>query len=258
MGRARSEQFTGSGAGLASERARQCRLRSLGSVAMQTEIGLTLALVSAVTVNIAYSLEHDAASRMPEFSIRRPRQFLASLLGDRHWLLAFGTETVGWLIYVAALRLAPLSLVQAVGAAGIAVLAVATARGHPGRLSRRERIAVLVAIVGLLLLSLSLVGTEQVDHAPDGTVVVIWLACAAGGAAALALVPTRIARGPALGLAAGLLFAGGDISAKLVTYGGVWFLAILTLIAFYGMGTSLLQAGFQRANALTAAGLATL
>jgi hypothetical protein len=225
---------------------------------MQTEIGLTLALVSAVTVNVAYSLEHDAASRMPAFSVRRPRQFVTSLLGDRHWLLAFGTETAGWLLYVAALRLAPLSLVQAVGAFGIAVLALATARGHLGRLARREQIAVVVAVAGLVLLALSLVNTEQADHTPDGIVVAVWLGCIAAGALLLALVPSRLGRGPSLGLAAGLLFAGGDISAKLITYGGLWFVAVLSLIACYGLGTSLLQAGFQRSNALTAAGLATL
>ena len=34
-------------------------------------------------------------------------------------------------MYVAALQLAPLSLVQAVAASGVAVLAFVTARGHP-------------------------------------------------------------------------------------------------------------------------------
>ncbi len=48
------------------------------------------------------------------------------LLTDRRWLLAFGAETAGWLMYVAALRLAPLSLVQAVAASGVAVLALNT------------------------------------------------------------------------------------------------------------------------------------
>jgi hypothetical protein len=63
---------------------------------------------------------------------------------------------------------------------------------------------------------------------------------------------------PALGLAAGLLFAGGDISAKLVGYGGIWFVAVLTLIVFYALGTSILQGAFQHGDALTGAGLATL
>ena len=187
---------------------------------MQVEIGLTLALISAVAVNWAYSREHDAAAGMPRFSARRPRQFLTSLLGDRQWVTAFGTETAGWLVYVAALRLAPLSLVQAVGASGIAVLALATARGHPGRLARREQIAVMVAIAGLVLLSLSLVNTEQPDQTPDWAAVAIWLGCTVGAALILAIARPRLARGPALGLAAGLLFAGGDISAKLITYGG--------------------------------------
>jgi hypothetical protein len=225
---------------------------------MELEIGLTLALVSAVAVNWAYSREHDAAAAMPRFSARRPRQFLSSLLQSRPWLVGFGAETAGWLVYVAALRLAPIALVQAVCASGIAVLAFMTARGHPSRLARREQIAVMVAILGLVLLSLSLVGTHQADSRPDAATVVIWLACSAGGALLLAGLRLPLARGPALGLAAGLLFAAGDISAKLVVYGGAWLAAILSLIVCYALGTSILQAGFQHSNALTTAGLATL
>ena len=55
-----------------------------------------------------------------------------------------------------------------------------------------------------------------------------------------------------------MLFAGGDISAKLVVYRGVWFVAIISLIICYALGTSVLQAAFQHSNALVAAGLATL
>src|SRR5690242_11490621 len=122
-------------------------------------IGLGLAMISALAVNWAYSREHDAVARMPDFSIRRPRQFLDSLRANRAWLLGFGTESAGWLVYVAALRLAPLALVQAVCASGIAVLAFATARGDPTRLERREQVAVVVAIAGLILLAFSLVDT---------------------------------------------------------------------------------------------------
>jgi hypothetical protein len=39
-------------------------------------------------------------------------------------VIGFATETAGWLVYVVALVLAPLSLVQAVSASGIAVLAL--------------------------------------------------------------------------------------------------------------------------------------
>ncbi|HEY4348385.1 MAG TPA: hypothetical protein VGM80_12415 [Gaiellaceae bacterium] len=225
---------------------------------MLVSSGLVLALVSAITVNWAYAREHDAAASMPSFSPRRPRAFVTALLSDRAWLTGFGAECGGWLLYVAALRLAPISLVQAIGAAGIAVLAVASAHGHPGRLPRMHQLAVVVAAAGLVLLALSLVGTHQADRAPDPAAAAIWLGCLAGGASLLIGSRLRLARGPALGLAAGLLFAGGDMSAKLVVYGGTWFAALGSLIAFYGAGTSVLQAAFQRTSALTAAGLATL
>src|SRR5919204_3594636 len=112
---------------------------------MQLALGLALALISAVAVNWAYSREHDAAAAMPRFSPRRPLRSLSLLLGDRRWLAGFATETAGWLVYVAALRLAPISLVQAVCASGIAVLALATARGHPTQLARHEQLAVVIA-----------------------------------------------------------------------------------------------------------------
>src|SRR5690242_2733275 len=123
---------------------------------MQLSLGLTLALLSAVAVNWAYAREHDAAAVMPRFSPRRPRRFVSLLLGDRRWLTGFATETAGWLVYVAALRLAPISLVQAVCASGIAFLAFASAHGHPRALARHERLAVVTAVAGLVLLALSL------------------------------------------------------------------------------------------------------
>ena len=180
------------------------------------------------------------------------------LLGDRRWLIAFAAETAGWLMYVAALRLAPLSLVQAVAASGVAVLAFATARGHPSRLARREQVAVVLAVAGLTLLALSLVDTAESDQRPAVLGVVIWLAACGGGAVLLIAIPTRFGRAASLGLAAGLLFADGDISAKLVGYGGWWLVAVATLIVAYAVGTGVLQWAYQRGDALTAAGLATM
>ena len=86
----------------------------------------------------------------------------------------------------------------------------------------------------------------------------LWLSASAGAAVALIVLRLRLARAAALGLAAGLLFADGDISAKLVVAGGVWLFALVALVACYAAGTSVLQAAFQHGSALTAAGLATL
>jgi drug/metabolite transporter (DMT)-like permease len=221
-------------------------------------MGLCLALGSALAVNWAYTKEHDAVAALPPLTARRPLRSLGLLLGSRGWLLGFGTETAGWLVYVAALALAPLSLVQAVSASGIAVLAVLGARGDPSRLSIREQLAVGIALVGLVLLSLSLVGANPASHAPHGVGVVVWLGAGAGIAIALTAAHTPLPRAAALGLAAGLFFSDGDISAKLVSLGGIWLVALVPLVASYAAGTSVLQAAFQHGSALTGAGIATL
>ena len=200
-------------------------------------IGLTIAFASAVVTNTAYSLEHDAAARLPPLSPRRPFRSAQVLLRDRRWLIAFGAESAGWLMYVAALRLAPLALVQAVAASGVVVLAFRTARGHPSRLARREQVAVVLAIAGLVLLALSLVDTAESDQHPAAIGTIIWLAACGAGAVLLIAIPTRFGRAASLGLAAGLLFATGDISAKLVVEGGKWLIVVVPLIAAYALGS---------------------
>src|SRR5215212_1305652 len=112
---------------------------------------------------------------MPPLSPRRPLRSLRLLLGNRGWLIGFGTETAGWLVYVAALRLAPLSLVQAVSASGIAILALFTVHGHPRRLASYERLAVGIALIGLILLSVSLVDSAPSSHTPQPLGAVVWL-----------------------------------------------------------------------------------
>ena len=221
-------------------------------------LGLVLAFASALVTNMAYSFEHDAAAALPPLSPRRPIQSVKMLLGDRRWLTAFGAESAGWLMYLGALLIAPLALVQSVVASGVAVLAFATARGHPSRLARHEQLAVVLAVAGLTLLALSLVGATPSDEHPPVIGIIIWMSACAGGAVLLMGVRTRIARAAALGLAAGLLLADGDISAKLVGYGGMWLVAIVSLIVAYAVGTSVLQWAYQRGDALTAAGMATL
>jgi drug/metabolite transporter (DMT)-like permease len=221
-------------------------------------LGLGLALISAIAVNWAYALEHDAAAQLPPLTFARPVESARLLLGAAAWLRAFALESAGWALYVVALRISALSLVQAVSAAGIAVLALVGARGKIRMIPRQQQAAVLVAMVGLLLLGLSLRSAHQIDSVPSLVGVVIWFAaCAAAALVALRGLPSWV---PAarFGLAGGLFFAVGDMSAKLVGYGGTWLLAALPLIAGYALGTSLLQGGYQRGGALTTAGIATL
>lgn len=220
-------------------------------------VGLALALASAISVNWGYTLEHDAAAMLPPVSPWRPVEAVRTLAGSRAWLRGFAFETGGWIVYVAALRLAPLALVQGVGAAGIGILALAAARG-PARLVARERVAALAGLVGLALLAGSLVGHRPTDHRPSVVTAIGWLAGCALAALALVVSRTTLSRAAVLGLAAGLLFAGGDVSVKLLVQGGWWAFAFGSLVVFYGVGSIRLQAAFQAGDAVHAAGMATL
>jgi len=220
--------------------------------------GLVLSFLSAIAINWSYSTQHDAVATMPELSLRRPVDGIRALLRSPAWLAGFGVESAGWLLYLAALRLSPLSLVQGVGASGIAALAIFSAHGHPRRLPRREQAAVVAGVVGLLLLALSLVNTSQADRKPSPYAVAIWLGALVAASGALTGARVRIARAPALGLAAGAAFAAGDILSKLGVFGGIWLVAFVPLLVVYAFGTGLLQQAFQAGGALSTAGLATL
>jgi hypothetical protein len=225
----------------------------------ETVAGLVLAFLSAVLINVAYLREHDAAVGLPALSMRRPLQSARLLLGDRSWLLGFAMESGGFLLYVAAVALAPLSLVQSIAAGGIGVLAFASARMARRRLTRVELAGVLLSVLGLAALAVSLVGGKAKEGGGALGPILLWLGVTAAIAVALVVVGRRHwGAAVANGIAGGLFFSIGDISTKLTTQGGARAGFVVLLLIGYGAGTALLQIGYQAGAALTVAGLATL
>jgi hypothetical protein len=212
-------------------------------------VGLTLALASAVAINAGYALQHGEASRLPPLSLHRPLRSLASLFGARRWLAGFLGGIGGWALYVVALALAPLSLVQACAAAGMGVLAF-----RAGRLTLAERAGVGAALAGLLLLGLSL-GSQPGTGRGDWLAVAAWLGASAAVAGAAALV---LPCGAGLGAAAGVLYAAGDVGTKAAVGGGARLLFVPALLACHGLAFVALQLAFQRGGRLATAGLAVL
>ena len=224
-----------------------------------TIVALGLALVSTVLINLAYLREHDAAAALPILSVRRPLHSARTLLSDRSWLLGFAMESAGFLLYVAALALASLALVQSVAAGGIGVLAYLSSRVSGRPLSTRERIGVVLSVLGLVALGVSLVGGSTEGGEGSLYLIVLWLGATAA-AAVLVVAFGRRVLGVAVaeGIAGGLFFAFGDVSTKVATEGGARVVFVIPLIIGYALGTWLLQLGYQRGGALTVAGLATL
>jgi hypothetical protein len=225
----------------------------------QTVIALLLALASTALTNVAYLREHDAAAALPALSLRRPLHSVQVLLTDRSWLIGFALESTGFALYVAALALAPLTLVQSVAAGGIGVLAFVSARMRRRRLGRHELAGVLISMLGLLALAVSLAGGSGEGTGGSTFEILLWLtATAAAAVVALALGRRFGALAVAEGVAGGLFFSIGDISVKVATQGGARSAFAIGVIVGYSLGTLFLQLGYQKGGALTVAGLATL
>jgi hypothetical protein len=216
--------------------------------------GLVLALASACALNWSYYVQHGAAASLPPLLLRRPFRSLAALFGNRRWLAGFWTGIGGWVLYVVALTLAPLSLVQACAAGGLAVLAALA-----GVRSRREQLAVGTSVAGLALLAISLAGPVRASQHASLRDAAVWM-LASAAVAALAAGPAAdlFSRAAGLGMAAGVLYAAGDVGTKAAVSGGIHLWFVPALLACHGLAFVALQLGFQRGGALTTAGLATL
>jgi len=217
---------------------------------MTVGAGLVLALLSAFALNWGWLEQHGATQELPALSGRTPVRSLRLLFGNRTWLVGFFVGLAGWAFYVAALALAPLSLVQATSAGGIGILAaLAHRRGHAAQWP-----AVYVAVAGLGLLAVSLVGGAPKSTTVSLGALIVWLSASAILAALLGVRGS----GAGLGLAAGALYAAGDVGTKAAVHGGAWLLVVPVVLAAHGAAFVALQIGFQRGTPLATAGTSTL
>ena len=80
-------------------------------------------------------------------------QSAAALFRSRWWTIGFAVAAVAWVLHVAAMAMAPLSLVQAVIAGGLVLLAYPAQRYFGHQLSRREWVGLGLAATGLAFLA---------------------------------------------------------------------------------------------------------
>lgn len=217
-------------------------------------LGLALAVVASVALNIAYLLQHAGSAGAPDITPLRPVATMRGLLASPLWVLGLAVGVTGWALHVAALSRAPVSLVQAFVAGGL-LLAVPFATRFLGhRLTRAERVGVCAMALALVLLSVGLRPAHR--HAlPGADALGGYLAAACACAMALAALPAGDRRALALGVAGGMLYGAADLAIKALTSlassGGAaavlrspWLglAAVTTLAAFFAFQRGL-QAG---------------
>lgn len=179
-------------------------------------VGAALALAASVALNASYVLQHAGSGAARAITLRRPVATVRSLLASRVWLLGGLLGLAGWALHVGALAHAPLSIVQAFVAGGLALTVPMASRGLGHRVSSRERAAALLLVVGLVLLSVGLRGVGRHAHADTG-VLVAWLGALFVGAGLLAGLVRGPGRAAALAVSGGALYGAADLAIKALT-----------------------------------------
>jgi drug/metabolite transporter (DMT)-like permease len=218
-------------------------------------IGLALALACALGTNVAFLFKQRGAVLAPPVRVRHPLQSAADLFRSRWFALGWVVAVGAWGLHVAALALAPLSIVQAVLSGGLVFLAVLAERYFGFHLGRRQWVGLVITAAGLVVIGLTS-GSHAGEPPGYALAALIVVECSVLFlATGLATVSSRLGVGPAgegmlLGVAAGALFGVSDIALKYLTHavqGGVlellspWLVAALaaSVVAFYASARGL-------------------
>jgi hypothetical protein len=187
-----------------------------------TTLGIALALACAAMANLGMLCKHRGACESPEISLRRPWRSAAALFRSRWWTIGFAVAAAAWVLHVAAMAVAPLSLVQAVIAGGLVLLAYPATRYFGHTLSRREWTGLGLAAAGLGFLAVTVPHAADSEGYSVGTMIAFETVTIGAGVALFASGVLRrgsICHGVVLGLSSGLLIGVSNVAIKALTEG---------------------------------------
>jgi hypothetical protein len=185
-------------------------------MSLSVQVGLLLAIATALTSIVGFLYKQRGAVEAPAVDFRRPVHSSLVLFGSGWYTLGILIAMGSWGLHVAALSLAPISLVQSVIAGGLVLLTVVADRAFGFEVSRREWIGVALAAAGLAFLAATLGDTGDSAHSDfEPGVIALYVSLATlAGAALAALATDRAHAGVLFGASAGLLWGASDISIK--------------------------------------------
>jgi hypothetical protein len=185
------------------------------------QLGTLLALACALATNVAMLCKYRGAVAAPAVRLSQPLRSGAALFRSRWWAIGFGIAVGAWGLHVAALALAPISLVETTISGGLVLLAWLAQRWFGVRVGPREWLGLGLCAVGLALLAVTS-AEAGARSATYSTAAMISFEAGAVGIGALLLLSGNVgylgrSSGPLLGVAAGLLLGVANVSVKALT-----------------------------------------
>jgi len=180
------------------------------------ETGIASALACAVVTQVAFLLKQRGARTASMVRLDRPLQAATALLKSPWFALGMGASGVAWVLHLAALAAAPLSMVQAVLASGVVILALLGRFLFGWSISRRQWCGISLTAAALSVLLVTLPAPRA--PAVTGPGMLLFVIAVVGAGATLVLAPRLGApahwHGATLGAAAGTLLGVSDVANK--------------------------------------------
>lgn len=188
---------------------------------MTLQFGILFALVCAFATNLGFFYKHRGACAAPPVDIKHPLRSARALWSSKWFALGMVVAIGAWGFHVAALALAPMSLVQAVLAGGVVLLAVMAERLFGFQVGKRQWIGLGCTAAGLVLLGVTLPAAHSA-HSSFSTAAMISFEAGLLGLGGLLILGPRVGapvehHGVMLGAAAGILFGVSDVAIKALT-----------------------------------------
>ncbi len=178
-------------------------------------LGIVAAVAASLLYNTSIALQALEAREVPEEHSLRP-SLIGRLLRNKRWVLATAIGFLGWPLEIAALLLAPLTVVQPCLASGLILLlwlGVTKLGEAPGR---REYVAVAAIVAGVAGVAWA-APDRTTDHAGTAAVALALGLVAIPIAAPYLLRGRRSAAGTIAVVSAGFGYAWTAIASKLLT-----------------------------------------
>lgn len=229
-------------------------------VAVKTLLAVFCAIIAAILFNVAGFLQKKAVDRLPRVCLKPSWTVFKAFVTNKPWMISLAVSLVGGVFYYVAVMLAPISIVQPIVSAGVALLVYLAVRNLGERLRISDFIAIGCTVLGVMMIGVSL--SKGISSPRPYDAVRLWVF--AGSLFLLAGVIPFLAggkgtrQGTVLGVSTGLLYGLSAVFSRLLLldWSNQWkekgllvvfssvFLIVVTVANV--LGIIVMQAAFQR------------
>ena len=190
-------------------------------------------MLCALATNAGFLLKHRGANAAPDVSLKHPLASAIGLFRSKWFTFGMLVALLAWTLHVAALAMAPLSLVQAVISGGLVFLTVLAERFFGFNVGTRQWAGVGLTALGLVLLAATLPHSSGAHSNYSLAAMIAFESALLVLGTFLVLSPqldSHEHHGVMLGTAAGILFGVSDVAIKALT-GAVGDLGVAGLLS---------------------------